>query len=147
MSTNSTILAMQTQLDCYRRLCKLAELQHEHIQQSQTEGLLDVLQQRQAVLEEIATIEPQLETVRTNWSGFIALLAPDDRTAAESMVAESKVLLERIVESDKNDALVLQQRKLNLTREINQTQAARQVNRTYAASAYAQKANKMDVSR
>jgi hypothetical protein len=147
MSTNPTILAMQTQLDCYRRLCKLAELQHEHVQQNQTEGLLEVLQSRQSVLEEIATIEPQLAQVRVSWTEFLDALSADERAIAESIVAESKVLLERIVDSDKNDALVLQQRKLNLTREINQTQSARQVNRTYAASAYAQKSTKMDVSR
>ncbi|MDB5305421.1 MAG: hypothetical protein JWM97_2970, partial [Phycisphaerales bacterium] len=44
-------------------------------------------------------------------------------------------------------ALVLQQRKLNLGRQINQASAARQVNRNYAASAYGRAPSQMDVQR
>ena len=53
-------------------------------------------------------------------------------------------MLEQITAADR-DELVLQQRKLNLGRQIGQTDAARQVNRTYAAAAYGRKAPRMDV--
>ena len=47
----------------------------------------------------------------------------------------------------RNDALVLQQRKLNLGRQINQASAARQVNRNYAAAAYGPRQSKVDVQK
>ena len=49
--------------------------------------------------------------------------------------------------ADRNDALVLQQRKLNIGRELGKTQTARVVNRSYAAAAYGTKAPRMDVQR
>ncbi len=50
MTGDSVITALQEQVGCYQRLAKLAELQHEHVQQSQTEALLEILTHRQAVL-------------------------------------------------------------------------------------------------
>ena len=49
--------ALKRQLDCYQRLAKLANTQHEHVQNSRTEDLLVVLSQRQQLLEEMAQLE------------------------------------------------------------------------------------------
>ena len=46
-----TILALDQQLACYRRLAKLAEVQLEFVQQNQTEQLLELLVRRQEVLQ------------------------------------------------------------------------------------------------
>src|SRR6476659_7905812 len=118
--TDSVITALQQQLDCYRRLAKLAAVQHEHVQQSRTEQLLDVLQARQAVLDQLARLNTVIAPAKERWGEFLARLEPAQRDRAEAMVAESRGLLEQIVASDRNDALVLQQRKLDLGREINQ---------------------------
>ena len=47
--------------------------------------------------------------------------------------------------ADRNDAMVLQQRKLTLGRQINQASAARTLNRNYAAAAYGTRPARMDV--
>ena len=44
-------------------------------------------------------------------------------------------------------AIVLQQRKLNLGRQIKAASAAKQVNRTYATAAYGNRPATMDVQR
>ena len=125
------------QVGCYQRLAKLAELQHEHVQQSQTEALLDVLEQRQEVLDQIARLGAD-RSRRPRRGGRItsATLRATSAAQAETLLAETRRLLEEITTADRNDALVLQQRKLNLGRQINQATAARQVNRNYAAAAY-----------
>jgi hypothetical protein len=60
-------------------------------------------------------------------------------------MGETRRLLEEITAADRNDALILQQRKLNLGKQISQASAAKQVNRNYAAAAYGTKVSRMDV--
>ena len=140
--------ALHQQVDCYRRLEKLAGLQHEHVQQNSTEQLLEVLVQRQAVLDELAALERAVAPAKRDWSNYAAKMPAGRRAEAEALIAETRRLLESIMRADGNDVLALQQRKLNLGREINQAAAARQVNRNYAAAAYGRPARAgVDVQR
>jgi hypothetical protein len=138
--------ALSKQLACYQRLAKLAELQHEHVQRGQVEGLIDVLNKRGEVLSEVAILEQAVTPAKKDWATFLANLPAEKRASAESMLAETRRLLEQITTADKDDVLVLQQRKLSLGRQINQTTTARTVNRNYATSAYGKPAARMDVS-
>ena len=147
MTEHPVISALREQVDCYRRLAKLAELQHVHVQQSQTEQLLEVLASRQEVLDQLKLFEQTVAPQRKRWAEFLAEVAPTARGAAETLLGETRRLLEQITAADRNDALVLQQQKLNLGRQINQASAARQVNRNYATSAYAARPARVDVQR
>jgi hypothetical protein len=145
MPDDSTILALEEQVGCYRRLAKLAEIQHEHVQHSRTEELLDVLTKRQLVLDDIGRLEGVVGPTKRAWTEYVAGLDAARRGRAERALAESRRLLEEITAADRNDALVLQQRKLNLGRQISQASAAKQVNRTYAAAAYGTRPARMDI--
>jgi hypothetical protein len=72
-------------------------------------------------------------------------LPEQDRGEAEKLVGETRRLLEEINAADRDDAMVLQQRKLNVGKQINQAVAARQVNKTYAAAAYGRRMGAMDI--
>ena len=135
-TAESILAALQEQVDCYRRLAKLAEIQHEHVQQGRTEQLLEVLGQRQEVLGEVARCETRIAPAKRQWAAYLATLPPDARVEAETLLGETRRLLEAITTADRNDALVLQQRKLSLGSQIGKATAARQVNRNYAAAAY-----------
>ena len=137
--------ALHGQVECYRRLARLVDVQHEHIQQSQIEQLLEVLHSRQIVLNELNRLEVTVGPARRMWNEFVIGLDPEQRLQADAMLAETRALLEQITTADRNDALVLQQRKLNLGRQINAASAARQVNRNYAAASYAPAGSRMDV--
>ena len=143
----SVVEALAKQLACYQRLAKLAELQHEHVQHGHVEGLIDVLNRRGEVLAEVGVLEQVVGPAKKRWSSFVAELPADRRGAAESMLAETRRLLEQITTADKDDVLVLQQRKLNLGRQINQAASARTVNRNYATAAYGKPPARVDVSR
>ena len=136
MTEHPVISALREQVDCYRRLVKLADLQHQHVQQCQTEQLLEVLAGRQAVLEQLNLFERTIAPQRQRWGAFLGELPNGLRQIAEGLLGETRQLLEAITTADRNDAMVLQQQKLNLGRQIHQASAARQVNRNYAASAY-----------
>jgi hypothetical protein len=139
------ILALQEQLACYRRLAKLAESQREHVQRSNTEALLEVLRLRQEILTQLAQLEQIVGPAKRRWTDFIAEIDGEDRAGAESLVAETRRLLEQIMASDRTDALALQQRKLNVGRQIKQATGAKKINRTYSVAAYGTRASRVDI--
>jgi hypothetical protein len=145
MANDPVIEALAEQVACYRRLAKLAQIQHEHVRQSRTEQLLDVLKARQEVLGQISNHERIVGPVKRQWPEYLGTLAAPDRARAETLMAETRTLLQQITAADRDDALVLQQRKLSLGREINRTTAARQVNRTYVTAAYGRPRSRVDV--
>jgi hypothetical protein len=145
MTGDPVILALQEQVVCYQRLAKLAERQHEHVQQSQTEALLEILSLRQDVLNQVSRLEQTIVVAKKRWAEYAGGLRSDQRALAEKLLAETKRLLEEITTADRNDALILQQRKLNLGKQISQATAARQINRNYATAAYGTKVSRMDV--
>jgi hypothetical protein len=139
------VLTLEQQVNCYRRLAKLAEAQHEFVEQGQTDKLLEILGQRQQLLDQIAELEKSLAHAKRQWSQYVSGLTAAQREHAEELLLETRVLLEQITTADRNDALVLQQRKLNLGRQVTQAAAARTVNRNYAASAYGSRASRVDI--
>ena len=139
------LAALDAQVACYRRLAKLADQQHELVQQGMTEELLQLLTMRQTELDQLAAHERTISPAKKAWQPYLAKLQVVDKARAEALMAETRLLLERITAADKNDVLVLQQRKLNLGRQINQASAGRVVNRAYAANAYGTKTAKLNV--
>jgi chorismate mutase len=147
MSQDPILAALKQQVDCYHDLAKLAAAQHELVQNSRTEDLLTLLAKRQEVLDSVGELEQCISPAKKRWAEFLDELDPQDRAQAEKLMAQTRKLLEEITTADRLDALVLQQRKLNLGREINQASAARQFNRNYASAAYRRKTTAIDVQR
>jgi hypothetical protein len=139
------IQALTEQLTCYRRLAKLADIQHQHVQNSATDQLLDVLARRQEVLDQIGALEQLIRPAKRLWGDYLTTLVPGERETAERLLGETRALLEQITTADRNDAIVLQQRKITLSRQIHKATAARTINRNYAAAAYGTPAAQMDI--
>lgn len=140
-----TLTALDAQVACYRELAKLADAQHRHVEQGRTDELLDVLQRRQAVLDRIAGHERAIAAAKRDWPAFAASLPAGEAADAGRLLAETRQLLERITAADRTDALILQQRKLDLGRKINVASAAKAVNRNYAAAAYGRRPARVDL--
>jgi hypothetical protein len=147
MDVDPVISALAEQVECYRRLLKLSQVQRDFVQQSQTEELLDVLMRRQGVMTQIGELELVIRSARKQWGVYLAQLSDDGRERAQRMMEETRILLEQITAADRDDALVLQQQKLNLGRQINQASSARQVNRNYAVAAYGGRPSSVDFQR
>lgn len=147
MDEQSVIDALTEQVACYRRLAKLADVQHEHVQQGRTEELLQVLRSRETVLSQAAGFEEVVGPAKKRWAEFAGSLGSAARANAEMLLAETRRLLELITTADRNDAMVLQQRKLSLGRQIQQAAAARALNRNYAAAAYGKRGPGVDLQR
>jgi hypothetical protein len=145
MNDDPVIHALAEQVACYRRLAKLAAVQRDHIQHARTEELLEVLQSRQAVLDQVAAHERVIAPAKLQWNEYAGRLDAEARRQAETLLAETRALLEKITSADRNDVMVLQQRKLNVGKQIRQATVARQVNRNYAAAAYGTSKPRMDL--
>jgi hypothetical protein len=126
---------------------KLAEQQHEFVQQGQVEELLLLLTRRQAELDQLAAHERVIAPAKKQWSQFVGQLPAALRAQADALMAETRSLLERITSADKNDVLALQQQKLNVGQQLGKTTAGRTVNRAYAASAYGARPAGLNVQR
>lgn len=147
MDGDPVILALGEQVECYRRLLKLSQVQRDFVQQSQTEQLLDVLMRRQEVMERINELEGVIRAARKQWGGYLLQLEAEERERAQRLMEETRVLLEQIMAADRDDVMVLQQQKINVGRQINQASSARQVNRNYAVAAYGARQSSVDVQR
>jgi hypothetical protein len=145
MTDDPILSALQEQVDGYRKLARLAEAQRKHVQTSNTEALLDVLNERQAVLDRIMAAEQIVSPAKRTWTDFAAKLSADQKATAERMLGETRQLLEQITVSDRDDVVVLQQRKLNLGRQIDRAATARSVNLSYAAAAYGTRRPTLDL--
>ena len=142
------ITAIEEQLTCYQQLAKLADVQREHVQMGDAEALLSVLQRRAGVLEELSKLERVVGPVKREWAAFTTSLPDDRRQHVEAVMLSSRQLLEQITRSDQDDVMLLQQRKLNVGKQIGSATVSRQVNRAYAGAAYGSRnSGRMDVSR
>jgi hypothetical protein len=144
-SQEKVLESLERQVGCYRTLAKLAELQHEHVRQSRTEELLAVLSQRQQLLDQVADLERVVLPARRRWNDYLGELPDALRGKARGLLDESKQLLAQITSADKNDAMVLQQRSIEVRRNLRQTAVARNVSRTYASAAYGGRTSSMDL--
>src|SRR5262249_54762035 len=97
---------------------------------------MDVINARQIMVDRIMQLEQQIAPIRRDWNGFISGIAQELGDRATSLMAETRRLVEQITVADQNDALILQQRKLNVGKLIRQTGTARKVSRNYAVAAY-----------
>lgn len=145
MAKDPVLAALVRQVECYRSLAKLAQIQHEHVQNGKTEELLLVLSQRQGLLDQVADLEQCISGAKKQWTEYQSKLPPDQRAEADALMLQTRRLLEEITTADRNDSMVLQQRKLNLGREINRATAARRLNVKYATAAYGQRPAAFDV--
>lgn len=138
---------VSTQIDLYAKLLRLCELQHALIEQERTDDLIVVLQRRQLIVDALGTIEQRLKPVKQEWPAIAAGIDSESRGMLESKLAESRDLLHQITQADRDDALVLQQRKISIGQQLRMTTSGRAMNQKYAANAYATPGARMDVSR
>ncbi len=134
--SNDNLAALSQQLACYRKLARLSDLQRSYVQQNQTDELLVVLQARAQVLGDIQRLEAIVGPLKKNWAEQSAGMSASVRDRASAMLVEAKSLLQQITQADQDDVLLLQQRKLNVGKQIQATSSARRINTKYAANAY-----------
>ena len=153
MKQDPVIHALTEQVACYRRLAKLAAVQRDHIQHARTEELLEVLQSRQAVVDQLAAHEKVIAPAKLRWNEYAGMrhrrrIASANRP--KLCWPRREALLEKITSAvTATTCWCLQQQEAGRTsasRSLkHQATVARQINRNYAAAAYGTGKPRMDL--
>jgi len=139
--THARILSdLASQVGHYEQLLKLASRQRDLIAGDRADELLILLGERETVIAKMNLLDQRLRPVRAEWASVSGSLDAEVRQQAQAMFEKLRDLLGKITSSDADDALVLQQKKLDVRKQINATGQQLQVTRHYAADAYASQA-------
>lgn len=129
---------LSQQLSLYEQLLRLCDLQRDYIASERVDDLLGLLSQREVILQEASAIEARILPLKQRWKEVAVRLDAAKRGEVEVVLRKIRETLGKITSSDADDAMVLQQRKLDVRKQIRGTGQQQQVVHGYAKSAYAQ---------
>lgn len=122
------------QHELYRELRKLAVSQRDLIAAEDPSGLLNLLSQRQRLIDQLATINQRLEPVRAEWKKIEAMLSTEQRARAADLVEQVGQLLAEILQADEADTKLLSARKVVIGQQLKGTVATAQAQAAYKRS-------------
>lgn len=106
---------LRLQASLFAGLETLARRQRGLVTSEDTGPLLKLLADRQKLSTDLADIASDLDPVRRDWPEMRKRLTPEQRADADRYLTESGKRLQRIIESDEQDARVLGARKRMVT--------------------------------
>ena len=124
---------LQAQAALYKKLESLAARQRSLVTSEDVGPLLSLLADRQKLSEELARIGHRLAPIRREWSWHRQRFTAPQRDEAERMVGEIGDCLQRIMESDEQDARVLLGRKETVAKTLRTTHTTGQAILAYRA--------------
>lgn len=128
-----TLLTLQR--DLYSRLRGLSEQQRNLIETDRPEVLLQILTERQSIVNRLARLNEQLAPMRRTWDVTFAALPPETRSEVTGLLAEINTLLRSILTSDESDTAMLAARKHAIGSELQAIESRRSVAGAYSRSA------------
>lgn len=112
----SKILADQREV-CLQ-LEQLSGRQGEQIRSGDTEALMQVLGERQELINRLGELNTEIEPYRREWAGFMGRLAAPERARMEAATLELRELVDRIWARDEEDRLALETQRSAVSSEL-----------------------------
>ena len=129
------LLAVLTeQRDLYAQLSGLAEHQRLLIAGDEPKRLLEVLSQRQKLVDRLGLLADRLRPWQPQWRELRARLSEADQRRVDELVSETNRLLSAILEKDEADVQLLAERKASTAKAITGLKRSRQAGVAYAAA-------------
>ncbi len=126
---------LDAQHGLYRELRRLAQAQRDLIAAEDPSALLNLLSQRQRLIDRLAAINQRLEPVRGDWKRIEAMLTTEQRRRAAGLVDRVGQLLAEILRTDEADSKTLSARKESAGRQVQTTTAVSQAQAAYRRAA------------
>jgi hypothetical protein len=123
------LLDRQRQL--YRNLQVLVERQAELVSAGNPDGLLQLLAQRQTILEDIKKTNDALLPFRQRWDAICQMLDAPQRAEATAAINEINERLQTIMQRDQKDSEMLQLRCRKIGTELQAARVGRSAIRAY----------------
>lgn len=105
-----------------RELCRSLEAMCERqamlVRQGDSDGLMRLLSQRQALVDRIGELSDQVVPFRESWEARMAGVSASERRELEAAVGEITSLIERIGKHDDADRAALESQRETLSKEL-----------------------------
>ncbi len=122
----------RNQASALRRMKQLVLQQRQAVTQDNPEDLLNLLKQRQVVVDALVGMGGEIKRVRGQWDRHRDSLAPDDRAEASQFILEMTKSFEEIMESDAQDVRSLVAKKQLIGSALQATHTTAHVVSAYA---------------
>lgn len=122
---------LREQRDVFGQLGRLAKQQQTLVIDDDPEALLNLLAERQRLVDRLARLSQQMAPYRQRWPEIAPTLPGEDRQQAEEMLAEINGMLGSILASDKRDSRLLASRKSLMADELNDTHLGQRATQAY----------------
>lgn len=126
------LLDRQRQL--YRHLQSLADRQAEWVSSDNPDGLLQVLAQRQTLLEDIKRTNDALLPFRQRWDAVCQMLDEQQRGQVTEAINEINERLQTIMQRDQKDSEMLQLRCRKIGEQLQLARIGRTAVQAYGAA-------------
>ena len=124
---------LERQHDLFRQLDGLSQRQSVLVTEGQTEALLEVLGDRQRLIDGIAETNAFLEPYRCRWDGVMSGLAEGTRSRMRMRLDAMALLADGIARRDEQDRLELERRRNAVAGELAQINRGRGAVSAYGA--------------
>lgn len=128
---------LDRQLGSYSELDVLSRQQGGHIESGDTGALLSVLTARQTIIDQIATVNAELEPFVRSWTRLLAQVTPDQRADLEQRFTGIDELVAGIARRDDDDRQRLESRRKSVSDSIASASRARAAASAYSGDASA----------
>jgi len=126
------LLDRQRQL--YRHLQSLVDRQAEWVSAGNPDGLLQVLAQRQTLLEDVKKTNDALLPFRQRWDAVCQMLDEQQRSQVTEAVNEINQRLQTIMQRDQKDSEMLQLRCRKIGQQLQMARIGRTAVRAYGTT-------------
>ncbi len=117
----------------YTELDGLSRLQASLIESGETSQLLTLLTSRQVLIDQIASLNADLDPFVRSWAGLLAQVSPEHRSELEQRVASLDSLIGGIARRDDDDRRMLDTRRRAASDGIGSAARARAATSAYGA--------------
>lgn len=132
---DALLALLEEQLDLYKQLGSLAGNQRSLITGDEPERLLEVLAQRQGLLDRLENVASRLRPYQERWRELRPGMNEVEGQRVDGLLAEINRRLAEILVKDKADADLLAARKSSTAKAMANQRQVRQVGAAYAAQA------------
>jgi hypothetical protein len=131
MPAETLLELLRKQREVLARLKELADHQQSLVIDADPQPLLNLLAERQRLVDRLGQISGRLAPYRQQWPEFVASLPDDDRRRAEDILGEINDMLTSVLASDERDTQLLTSRRNMLAEEMSSTQTGQRATQAY----------------
>jgi hypothetical protein len=122
---------LREQREVFRQLEHLAQRQKTLIIEDNPQPLLELLAERQRLVNRLVRLSRQSTLHRQRWPHLSEAMQCEDRRQADALMADINGMLEDILAADAHDCAALAGRKNALAGELNEAQVGQQATKAY----------------